>query len=138
MTLDRSWSGMTAAKIDPMLMSSSITPKPDPNSARKSNASTTGIGPLASGTSTVASNNFAIPAFAPSPGGAPCTPPVAELLNTYAGGFDNTLKDQLEGAYYIAGGTNPDAAEQGWAQFSATTTVVTLALPVGPPPGFSF
>jgi hypothetical protein len=94
-------------------------------------------GPLSSGTSTVASNDFAIPAFAPSPGGAPCTPPVAELLNTYAGGFDASYKDQGEGAYYVAGGTDPDAAVQGWAQFSATTTVVSLDLPVGPPPGFS-
>jgi hypothetical protein len=95
-------------------------------------------GPLSSGTSTVASNDFDVPAFAPSPGGAPCTPPVAELLNTYAGGFDASFKDQGEGAYYVAGGTNPEAAVPGWAQFSATTTVVTLGLPVGPPPGFSF
>lgn len=95
-------------------------------------------GPLASGTSTVGSNNFAIPAFVPSPGGAPCTAPVAELLNTYAGGFDASFKDQGEGAYYIAGGTSPYAAVQGWAQFSATTTVVTLGLPVGPPSDFNF
>jgi hypothetical protein len=95
-------------------------------------------GPLSSGTSTVASNDFAVPAFFPSPGGAPCTPPVAELLNTYAGGFDATYKDQDEGAYYVAGGTSAYAAVQGWAQFSATTTVVTLGLPVGPPAGFSF
>jgi len=38
----------------------------------------------------------------------------------------------------VDGGDNTDAAEPGWAQFSATTTVVTLGLPVGPPAGFNF
>jgi hypothetical protein len=63
---------------------------------------------------------------------------VAELVNTYAGGFDSIFKDQNEGNYYLEGGTSPTAAEQGWAQFTATTNVVTLGLPVGPPAGFSF
>ena len=40
--------------------------------------------------------------------------------------------------YYLEGGTSPTVAEPGWAQFTATTTVVTLGLPVGPPAGFSF
>ena len=94
-------------------------------------------GPLASGTSTVGGNDFSIPAFVPDPSGSPCSPAVAELLNTYAGGFDASFKDQTEGLYYVNGGTDPTAAEPGWVQFSATTTVVTLGLPVGPPAGFT-
>jgi hypothetical protein len=44
-------SGMTAAKIDPTVMSRIITPIPEPNSARKSSASTIGRPPPAAGTS---------------------------------------------------------------------------------------
>ncbi len=96
-------------------------------------------GPLASSTSTVASNDFAVPAFFPSAGGGPpCSTFLATSLNTYAGGWDSLFKDQGTGRYYIDGGTNPIVAEPGWAQFTATTTVVSLGLPVGPPPGFSF
>ena len=95
-------------------------------------------GPLAASTSTVASNNFAVPAFIPSPGGPPASPTVADALNTYAGGWTGSFKQQGTGRYYIQGGKNPVAAEPGWAQFTATTTVVTLGLPVGPPAGFNF
>ena len=52
---------MTAAKIDPTLMSSTITPKPDPNSAANSSASTTGRGPPASGTSSSGAVNSTQP-----------------------------------------------------------------------------
>ncbi len=86
----------------------------------------------------MASNDFSIPAFVPSPSGTPCTSFLADSLNTYAGGWNSVFKDQSEGLYYLNGGTNPTAAEPGWAQFTATTTVVTLGLPTGPPPGFSF
>ena len=86
----------------------------------------------------MASNDFAIPAFFPSATGSPCSPFLAASLNTYAGGWNAVFKDQDEGLYYLDGGTNPMAAEPGWAQFTATTTVVTLGLPTGPPPGFSF
>jgi len=41
-TRDRTVSGMTAAKIEPMLMSSTITPKPRRNSEANSISSTTG------------------------------------------------------------------------------------------------
>lgn len=98
-------------------------------------------GPLASSTSTVASNNFPVPAFIPSPGGTPCSPTVADALNTYAGGWTGSFKQQGTGRYYIEGGDNPVAAEPGWAQFTATTTVVNLgngALPSAPPPGYNF
>lgn len=94
-------------------------------------------GPLDSSVSTVASNDFAIPAFFPSPSGSPCSEFLADSLNTYSGGWNAVYKDQGEGLYYIDGGTNPIAAEPGWAQFTATTTVVTLGLPTGPPPGFN-
>ena len=97
-------------------------------------------GPLASSSSTVASNDFAIPAFIPSPGGTPCSPTLADILNTYAGGWTGSFKQQATGRYYIQGGKDPDAAEPGWAQFTATTTVVNLgngALPVGPPSNFN-
>ena len=95
-------------------------------------------GPLADATSTLTSSDFSVPAFFPSPGGTPCTLFLAESLNTYAGGWDTNFADQGEGLYYLNGGTNPIAAPPGWAQFSATTTIVTLGLPTGPPPGFSF
>jgi hypothetical protein len=95
-------------------------------------------GPLGSASSTVGSNSFAIPAFFPSPSGTPCNAFLAESLNTYAGGFDQNFADQGTGRYYILGGTGVDAADPGWAQFSATTSVVTLGLPIGPPSNFSF
>jgi hypothetical protein len=95
-------------------------------------------GALADATSTVASNDFAIPAFIPNASGTPCSLFLADSLNTYAGGWDSIFADQGEGLYYLNGGTSPTAAEPGWAQFTATTTIVTLGLPTGPPPGFSF
>ncbi len=95
-------------------------------------------GPLSASTSTVASNNFAIPAFFPSTGGSPCSLFLATSLNTYAGGWNSIFRDQDQGLYYVNGGNNSAAAEQGWAQFTATTTVVTFGLPVGPPAGFNF
>jgi hypothetical protein len=95
-------------------------------------------GALANATGTLFSNDFAVPAFFPSPSGAPCSLFLATSLNTYAGGWDSKFADQGQGLYYINGGTSPIAAEPGWAQFSATTTIVTLGLPIGPPPGFSF
>lgn len=95
-------------------------------------------GPLSSSSSTVASNNFAIPAFFPDQSQTPCNSFLAESLNTYAGGFDANFADQGTGRYYLLGGNGQFAADPGWAQFSATTTVVTLGLPVGPPSNFSF
>jgi hypothetical protein len=59
-------------------------------------------------------------------------------LNTYAGGWNSSFKDQNQGLYYVQGGTNPNVVQPGWAQFTATTTVVTFGLPVGPPSGFHF
>jgi hypothetical protein len=95
-------------------------------------------GPLASGTSAVAGNDFSVPAFVPSAGGSPCNSFLTQTLNTYTGGWNSVFKDQSEGLYFLDGGTASTAAQPGWAQFSATTTVVTLGLPVGPPAGFNF
>jgi hypothetical protein len=95
-------------------------------------------GPLSSSTSTVASNNFSIPAFFPDESGAPCSAFLATSLNTYAGGWNSSFKDQNKGLYYVQGGTNPIVVQPGWAQFTASTTVVTFGLPVGPPAGFHF
>ena len=94
-------------------------------------------GPLASATSRVGSNDFAIPAFIPSPSGSPCSPFLAVSLNTYAGGWIPSSTTRTR-ALLLNGGTNPIVAQPGWAQFTATTTVVSLGLPVGPPAGFSF
>jgi hypothetical protein len=95
-------------------------------------------GPLSSSTSTVASNDFQIPAFIPSPNSTPCSVTLTEIANTYTGGWNALFEDQSEGLYYVEGGRNPVVAQQGWAQFSATTTVVDFGLPVGPPAGFKF
>jgi hypothetical protein len=96
-------------------------------------------GPLVGSTSTVASNDFSVPAFFPNTTGpTPCSDFLATSLNTYAGGWDALFRDQDMGLYYINGGTNPTVAQPGWAQFSATTTVVSVGLPTGPPAGFSF
>ena len=56
-TRDRSRCGITAAKIAPAAMSSSITPRPEPNSAAKRQARTTSYGPCASGTSRIGAGN---------------------------------------------------------------------------------
>jgi hypothetical protein len=111
-------------------------PNPDDRYLQTPTAPLTG--PLATASSEVGSNSFAIPAFFPNPSQKPCNAFVAESLNTYAGGFDQNFADQGEGRYYILGGNGPDAADPGWAQFSATTSVVTLGLNVGPPSNFSF
>jgi hypothetical protein len=96
-------------------------------------------GPLVGSTSTVASNDFSVPAFFPNTTGAsPCSPFLADSLNTYAGGWDSVFQDQDLGLYYINGGTNPTVAGRGGALFSPTTTVVSVGLPTGPPSGFSF
>jgi hypothetical protein len=94
-------------------------------------------GPLATASSVVGSNDFAVPAFFPNASGSPCSLFLADSLNTYAVGWNDVFKDQGEGKYYVDGGTNPISAQPGWAQFTATTTVVSLGLPEGPPPGFS-
>ena len=110
-----------------------VAPNTDERSLRSPPAPVTG--PLTSATSKVASNDFGIPAFFPSASGSPCSIFLAYSLNTYAGGWNSVFNQQDTGNYYLNGGTNPIAAQPGWAQFTANTTVVSLGLPVGPPPG---
>ena len=57
---------ITAAKMLPAVMSRIITPTPEPNSARKRQASTSGSGPPASGTSTRAAVNSSVPPRPPA------------------------------------------------------------------------
>ena len=157
----------TASEIPPPPSTTSSTCQDDPTTVTLSTVATLGLpptapgppnppntddrtlqtqpqpltGPLDSGTSTVAGNDFEIPAFVPSPSGSPCSVTLATLLNTYAGGWNGVFKDQDEGLYYVDGGTDPIVAAQGWAQFSATTTVVSFGgptLPVGPPSNFNW
>jgi hypothetical protein len=64
---DRSRSGTSAWKIEPAAMSSSMTPSPEPNSARNSIARTTGLGPPAAGTSSSGAGNRTQPAMNAGP-----------------------------------------------------------------------
>jgi hypothetical protein len=98
-------------------------------------------GPLSLASSTLAGNDFAIPAFISSKSSSgDCfnAGAVPYLLDTYAGGWGPTFNDQSEGRYFLDGGKASIVAAPGWAQFTATTTVVTLGLPTGPPPNFHF
>jgi hypothetical protein len=88
-------------------------------------------GPLATATSSVASDDFTVPAFLASSGGPSCGASLAESLDIYADGWGPSFsgKPRYKGHSAIA-------AFPGWGQFSATTTVVTLGFPIGPPPNF--
>jgi hypothetical protein len=66
-TRARSRIGITAAKIAPALMSSSITPNPEPSSARNRHRRTTGSGPPASGTSRNGAENTKHPTSSVGP-----------------------------------------------------------------------
>ena len=132
---------VTLSTVAPSGLPASAPPPPNPPNSDDRSLQTTPqplTGPLAAATSTVASNDFSIPAFIPSKSGSPCSLFLADSLNTYAGGWNSVFQDQDEGLYYLNGGNNPIVAEPGWAQFTATTTVVTFGLPVGPPAGFKF
>jgi hypothetical protein len=98
-------------------------------------------GPLDSSTSTLVGNNFSVPAFLVKQPTSNCTITLTTLLNTYAGGWGLGYgggNGAGEGLYYQDGGKGAIVTPPGWGQFSATTTVVTLGLTVGPPPGFNF
>jgi len=91
-TRDLSLSGITAAKIAPMLMSRTMTPNPAPNSAPNSIAKMTGRGPAASGTSASGAVKMrqAMVYVSPAPSRAvsrlvttePSTPPTAPAPST--------------------------------------------------------
>jgi hypothetical protein len=90
-------------------------------------------GPLASASSTASGNDFVVPAFA-----YPATKTCPELgisasLNAPLAGW-NTKGNSI----YYSHKPAAIAGEPGWDQFTVTTTVFALDLPVGPPPTFPF
>ena len=114
-----------------------IPPKPgNPDERGLQTAPQPLTGPLASSTSTVATNDFSVPAF---PLSSACT--FAATLNAPLAGWNAITPNDpaSENNNYYDKPTAPaDAGTPGWDQFSAATTVATLGLPVGPPAGFSF
>jgi len=91
-------------------------------------------GPLASASSTASSNDFYVPAFAQPPTKACPAAGISDTLNTPLGGW-NTKGNSI---YYKHRPVAAIAGTPGWDQFTVTTTVVALDLPVGPPSTFSF
>jgi len=92
-------------------------------------------GPLASASSTVAGNDFSVPAFSQT-----ACPLLAAVFDGPLAGW-NTLSPKEPASknnnYFDKTPPPADAGTPGWVQFSATTTVSRLGIPVGPPPGFS-
>jgi hypothetical protein len=90
-------------------------------------------GPLASSSSVLSGNNFQVPAFAFPPTTSCPNPGLSDTLNAPLGGWDTNGNS----IYY----ENPAAAiasHNGWSQFTITTTVASLKLPIGPPSNFNF
>jgi len=92
-------------------------------------------GPLAHASSTVASNDFSVPAFSQT-----ACPLLAAVFDAPLAGW-NALPSKdpasLNNNYFDQNPAPADAGTPGWVQFSATTTVSSLGIPIGPPPGFS-
>jgi len=92
-------------------------------------------GPLGSASTTLASNDFSVPAFSNS-----ACPSLAPVFDAPLGGW-NALPSQDSASQnnnYFDKATPPaDAGTPGWVQFFATTTVSDLGLPIGPPSGFT-
>jgi hypothetical protein len=92
-------------------------------------------GPLASGSSVVASNDFSVPAFSQQ-----ACPLLAAVFDSPLAGWNKLSPEQpasVNNNYFDKTPPPADAGTPGWVQFSATTTVSSLGIPVGPPPGFS-
>jgi hypothetical protein len=92
-------------------------------------------GPLGSATTTLGSNDFHVPAFSVSN-----CPFLAPIFDAPLGGW-NTLSPsdspQQNNNYFDQPNPPAIAGNPGWVQFSATTTISSFGLPVGPPSGFS-
>ncbi len=91
-------------------------------------------GPLGTATSTVASNDFYVPAFSPT-----ACPLLAAVFDAPLAGWN--AKSSSDPAsqnnnYYDKNPLPADAGTPGWVQFTSTTTVSSLGIPVGPPTGF--
>lgn len=104
-------------------------------------------GPLESATSMTSGDNFGVPAFEED---GSQTGGITEALNGYANGWGTSVSETF-GCYMTPleapGSPNPPScpplvqnqvADPGWTQFSASTNVVNLGLPNGPPSGFDF
>lgn len=92
-------------------------------------------GPLASASSIVASNDFFVPAFSQT-----ACPLLAAVFDGPLGGWNKLSPQQpasVNNNYFDKTPPPADAGTPGWVQFSATTTVSSLGIPVGPPAGFS-
>jgi hypothetical protein len=92
-------------------------------------------GPLGSSSTTLGSNDFYVPAFS-----VPNCPLISAIYDAPLGGW-NTLSSadppQQNNNYFDQPNPPAIAGHPGWVQFSATTTISTLGLPVGPPSGFT-
>ncbi|MGH9172590.1 MAG: hypothetical protein ACRD0Z_17275 [Acidimicrobiales bacterium] len=92
-------------------------------------------GPLATASSIVASNDFSVPAFSEK-----TCPLLAAVFDAPLAGWNakSSSDSASENNNYFDKSRPPaDAGTPGWVQFSATTTVSALDLPVGPPTGFT-
>ncbi|HXW34908.1 MAG TPA: hypothetical protein VEJ87_10055 [Acidimicrobiales bacterium] len=102
-------------------------------------------GPLSSASTTAGGNDFGVPVFEVN--GKPDFG-IASELDSYASGWGSSIEQVFDcytassevGA--IATGCPPyvngQVADPGWTQFSASTNVVSVGLPVGPPQGFAW
>ncbi|MBO0727891.1 MAG: hypothetical protein J2P57_01445 [Acidimicrobiaceae bacterium] len=90
-------------------------------------------GPLSHASATLGSDNFSVPAFDP----ASCL--LANgLFNQGLAGLNKRGTPNWTCIAPTARQCPAVAAKPGWVQFSANTTLVSLGLPKGPPPGFNF
>jgi hypothetical protein len=90
-------------------------------------------GPLGSATTTLASNDFSVPAFSP----ASC-PFLAAVFDSPLAGWNalpSTDPSSKNNNYFDKSPLPADAGTPGWVQFSATTTISDIGLPTGPPGG---
>jgi hypothetical protein len=92
-------------------------------------------GPLGTATATLGSDDFSVPAFSPT-----TCPFLASIFDAPLAGW-NALPSQDPASktnnYFDKSPFPADAGTPGWVQFSATTTISDLGLPVGPPAGLS-
>jgi hypothetical protein len=113
-----------------------IAPNPgNPDDRGMQTSLTPVVGPLGSATTSLGSNDFTVPAFST----VNC-PIVASVFDGPLGGW-NTLSSSAPATennnYFDKTPLPAIAGLLGWVQFSATTTISDIGLPVGPPSSFS-
>ncbi|HEV2361359.1 MAG TPA: hypothetical protein VGS21_06640, partial [Acidimicrobiales bacterium] len=92
-------------------------------------------GPLGTASATVFSNNFSVAAFSAS-----ACPLLSTVFNAPLAGWNAKPSQDpatVNNNYQDKKVPPAIAGNPGWVQFSATTTVSSFGLLVGPPPGFS-